>query len=227
MAQIFHISGTCLINAEIGKVESKFPVSGFNRVACHRRRLQTPWDSPCKPVFNRALSLVRRAICEGRAMIWGLHTASPAPDSLGQAFSNLLHEVTPCRGVSLRIFILGSARALNPAIQEQLFLIGREAVMNALRHSTATKIEVEVQYLRDLLRVFVRDNGRGINPEAVQKGSDSHWGLRGMRERAENIGARFGIRSRTGAGTELFVAIPVDFTKRQTVPESQEPEPGR
>ena len=56
--------------------------------------------------------------------------------------------------------------------------------MNALRHSQATKIEVEVQYLRDLLRVFVRDNGCGINPEADQKASDSHWGLRGMRERA-------------------------------------------
>ena len=87
--------------------------------------------------------------------------------------------------------------------------------MNALRHSQATKIEVEVQYLGDLLRVFVRDNGRGIKPEAVQKGSDSHWGLRGMRERAENIGARFGIWSRTGAGTEVCVALPVDVAKRQ------------
>ena len=197
-------------NAEIGKVESKFPVSGFNRVACHRRRLQTPWDSPCKPVFNRALSLVRRAICKGRAMIWGLHTASPAPDSLGQAFSNLLHEVTPCRGVSLRIFILGSARALNPAIQEQLFLIGREAVMNALRHSTATKIEVEVQYLRDVLCLFVRDNGCGINPDEIQKVRNSLWALRGMRDRAENIRAQFGIWSRPGAGTEVRVAVAVD-----------------
>ena len=62
---------------------------------------------------------------------------------------------------------------------------------------------------------FVRDNGWGINPEAVQNESDSHWGLRGMRKRAENIGARFGIWSRTGAGTEVCVAIPIDFAKRQ------------
>lgn len=197
-------------NEEIGKVESRFPVSGFNRVACHRRRLQTPSDSLCKPVFSRALSLVHRAICEGRTMIWGLHTASRAPDSLGQAFSNLLHEVTPCRGASLRILILGRARALNPAIQEQLFLIGREAVMNALRHSTATKIEVEVQYLRDFLCLFVRDNGCGINPDEIQKVRNSVWGLRGMRDRAENIGAQFGIWSRPGAGTEVRVAVPVD-----------------
>ena len=117
--------------------------------------------------------------------------------------------------LQLRIFVCGKPWTLDSAIQEQLFLVGREAVINALRHSQATEIEVEIQYLRDLLRVFVRDNGCGINPEAVQRECDSHWGLRGMRERAEHIAARFGIWSRTGAGTEVCVAIPVDITKRQ------------
>jgi signal transduction histidine kinase len=165
---------------------------------------------------EHALRLVRQAIDEGRAAIRGVHTASLAPSSLEQAFSNLLSEVATGRGLRLRIFVQGKPRTLNPAIQEQLFLIGREAVMNALRHSQATKIEVEVQYLRTLLRVFVRDNGCGINPEAVQEESDSHWGLLGMRERAENIGARFGIWSRTGAGTEVRVAVPVDVAKTTT-----------
>jgi len=181
----------------------------------HHAVEQTPADYPSKPALSSALRLVNQAIDEGRAAIQGIHTASTAPSSLEHAFSNLLGEVATGRGLRLRVFVQGKPWTLNPAIQEQLFLIGREAAMNALRHSQATKIEVEVQYLRDLLRVFVRDNGRGINPEAVQKGSDSHWGLRGMRERAENIGARFGIWSRTGAGTEMCVAIPIDFAKRQ------------
>ena len=91
----------------------------------------------------------------------------------------------------------------------------------AVRSGTAkrrriTKIVVEVQYLRDFLWVLVRDNGYGIKPEAVQKESDSHWGLRGMRKRAENIGARFDIESRTGAGTEVRVAVPIDIVKRTT-----------
>src|SRR6202030_3480254 len=105
------------------------------------------------------------------------------------------------RDLQLRIFVCGRPWTLDAAIQEQLFLIGREAAMNALRHSQATKIEVEVQYLHDLLRVFVRDNGCGINPEAVQRESDPHCGLRGMRERAENISARFDIWSMTGTET--------------------------
>ena len=146
----------------------------------------------------------------------GIHATSPAPSSLEEALSDLLREAAPGGNLEIRLFVQGSPRALNPAIQEQLFLIGREAVMNALRHSGATEVQVEVQYLHDVLRVSVRDNGCGINPEAVQKESDSHWGLRGMRERAENIGARFDIWSRTGAGTEVRVAVPVDVAKRTT-----------
>jgi signal transduction histidine kinase len=83
--------------------------------------------------------------------------------------------------------------------------------MNALRHSEATEIEVAVQYRRDFLLVFVRDNGCGINPEALQEKRDSHWGLRGMRDRAENIGARFEIRSRSAGGTEVGVVFPSDL----------------
>ncbi len=158
---------------------------------------------------------MNQAIDEGRAAIQGIHTASTAPSSLEHAFSNLLGEVATGRGLRLRVFVQGKPWTLNPAIQEQLFLIGREAAMNALRHSQATKIEVEIQYQHDLLRVFVRDNGCGINPRTVQRECDSHWGLRGMRERAENISARFAVWSRTGAGTEVCVAIPIDVTKRQ------------
>jgi signal transduction histidine kinase len=135
--------------------------------------------------------------------------------SLEQALSNLLCEVARFQGVSLRIVVLGKPRALNPATQEQFFLIGREAIINALRHSTSTTIEVEVQYLRDLLCLLVRDNGCGINPDEILRVRDSHWGLRRMRNRAENIGARFGIWSRPGAGTEVCVAMPVDVTNRR------------
>ena len=172
---------------------------------------QSPPDSPSKPVLSRALRLVLRAIDEGRAAIRGVREASPEPSSLEQTFSALFSEVTTARGPRVRLFVQGKARTLNPAIQEQLFLIGREAVMNALRHSNATKIEVEVQYLVDLIHVFVRDNGCGINQEAILRDSDSHWGLRGMRERAQKIGARLGIWSRPSAGTEVRIVAPVDY----------------
>jgi signal transduction histidine kinase len=158
-------------------------------------------DSYSKPVLSRALQLVR-------PVIRGIHTALPLPASLEQAFSALLHEIKPGRGVTLRIFIEGKQQALRPAVQERLFLIGREAVVNALRHSKATKIEVELQYLRCSVRMFVRDNGCGINPDSVQKEGDSCCGVRQMRDRAESIDAQFGIWSRPGAGTEVRISVP-------------------
>ena len=166
-----------------------------------------------KAALNRALRLVRRAVDEGCACMQGRDPASPAGSSLERAVANLLGDMTSGRVPRLRIFVQGEPLTLNLLIQQQLFLIVREAATNALRHSEATKIEVEVQYLSDALRVVVRDNGCGINPEAFQRRIDSHRGLCGMRDRAEKIGARFGIWSRPGVGTEVCVAVP-DIAKR-------------
>jgi signal transduction histidine kinase len=174
----------------------------------HQAVEETPDDSPSRPALSRVLHLVNRAIDEGRAAMRGVRTASPAPSNLEQAFSNLINEVTTESGPQLRISVQGEPPMLDPGIQEQLFLVGREAVMNALRHSEGTEIEIEVQYLGNRVRVFVRDNGCGINPEAVQEKSDSHWGLRGMRERVKNIGARIDLRSRPYGGTEVDIAVP-------------------
>jgi signal transduction histidine kinase len=161
-----------------------------------------------KDALNCALRLLRRAVNEGRVRIQGLDTASTAGSSLEQAVANFLGDMTTGRVPRLRIFVQGEPMTLNPAIQQQLFLIVREAATNALRHSEATKIEVEVQYLHHSLRVVVRDNGCGINPEAFRKRSDSPRGLCGMRDQAEKIGARFGIWSGPGVGTEVCVALP-------------------
>jgi signal transduction histidine kinase len=96
---------------------------------------------------------------------------------------------------------------LKPEIQEQINLIGREALVNALLHSEATCIEAEVEYLPRRLRVVVRDNGRGVDPQVTGAPSDAHWGLVGMRDRAESIGAKLTIWSRPGAGTEVEISV--------------------
>src|SRR5262249_7896758 len=104
--------------------------------------------------------------------------------------------------------VSGHSRAMKPTVQEQIYLIAREALVNALRHSGATSIEAEVEYLPGRLRVVVRDNGRGIDPELIRSGRrDGHWGMTSMRERAENIGAQLKVRSCTSAGTDVELSI--------------------
>jgi len=143
-----------------------------------------------------------------------MHSALPAHSSFEKAFSYLLSDLATIGNPRLRLFAQGTSAALNPAIQEPLFLIGREAILNAFRHSEATTIEVEIQYRRDVLRMLVRDNGAGIGPAAVQQ-SDSHRGLRVMRARAEEIGARIEIWSGKGSGTEVSVAVPLNTPIRE------------
>ena len=172
---------------------------------------QTPADSPSKLSLERAIHLVDRAVHDGRVVLQRLPSAGSPSASLEQAFSELRNEFTSGNGARFRILVVGKPQALNPGIREQIFLIGREAVVNALRHSGASNIEVEVEYLRSRTRVLVRDDGCGIDPKVVRSGRNSHWGLRGMRERAESIGAPFRIWSKRGAGTEVEICVSADI----------------
>ena len=80
--------------------------------------------------------------------------------------------------------------------------------MNAFRHSRASKIELKLEYSSRQLRILVRDDGCGIDPQVLQSGREGHWGLSGMRERAERIGARLKVWSRAVAGTEVELTVP-------------------
>jgi signal transduction histidine kinase len=82
---------------------------------------------------------------------------------------------------------------------------------NAFRHSQGNKIEIQLEYSTKHLRILVRDDGAGIDPEVLHAGRDGHWGLAGMRERAESIGARLKVWSGTNAGTEVELLIPGDI----------------
>jgi signal transduction histidine kinase len=176
----------------------------------HQAVEEVPADSPTRASLCRALNLMQRVIDEGREVLQGLRSCAIASMSLEQALSGVRDEYTT-KGVGFRIFVTGRPEVLKPAIQEQIYLIGREALVNALRHSEATSIEAEVEYLPRRVRLVVRDNGCGMDPKVVRSGRDSHWGLRGMRERADSIGAKLRIMSRPGAGTEVEVSVAADI----------------
>ena len=172
----------------------------------HRAVDELPADSPSKNSLTRALRLIYRVIDEGRDALDGLRSRIEAPTNLEKAFADMRDDFAP-DGPPLRISVMGRATALHPAVQEQVYLIGREALVNALRHSGATMIEAEIEYLPSKLRVIVRDNGSGIDPQMLESGRNSPWGLVGMRERAKNIGAQLQMWSRKGAGTEVEISL--------------------
>lgn len=166
-----------------------------------------PCNSPSRHSLVRALSVMYRVIEEGRLTLQGLRSSAPGPSSLETALSGLHEELLFGPSVEFRILVAGRQQAVAPEAGEQVHLIAREAVANALRHSGATKIEIELEYTGRRVKVAVRDNGCGMDQEAVRGRQDGHWGLLGMRERAESIGAQFTIWSRIGAGTEVEISL--------------------
>jgi signal transduction histidine kinase len=173
----------------------------------HRAVDELPADSPSKNSLSQALRLIYQVMDEGRNVLDGLRSRVDPPANLEKAFVAMRDDFTP-DGPQLQISVMGRPTALNPAVQEQVCLIGREALVNALRHSGATMIEAEIEYLPTKVRVVVRDNGSGIDPGRLESGRNSHWGLAGMRERAKNIGAQLQMWSRNGAGTEVELSLP-------------------
>jgi len=167
-----------------------------------------PADSPAKPLVERVLQLMRQVSEEGRNAIRSLRSPQSESHDLEQEFSRIREEIATNKQIDFRVVVQGLPRQLHPFIRGEAYLIGREAVTNAFHHSQATKIEVEVEYLPRILRILVRDNGCGIDPKVLDVGREGHWGLSGMRERTENIGAQLRIMSRTGTGTEVELSIP-------------------
>lgn len=167
-----------------------------------------PADSPARAQFGHVQRLMGQVIEEGRNAVRGLRTGSSDSLSLEQALSMISHELSAEGPPGFRVVVEGRPKPLHPAVRDEVYRIGHEALVNAFRHSRAKNIEVEVEYVADSLRLLVSDDGVGIDAQVLRSGRDGHWGLSGMRERAERIGARLKVRSRTAAGTEVELHVP-------------------
>lgn len=169
-----------------------------------------PADSPAKPILRRALDLICKGLDKGRAALLGLRSPVLPEGSLEKALGDVRDAFSPDSRTRFSIVILGENRPLIPAVQDQVYWIAREALLNALRHSAASRVEVEIEYRPRKLRVVVRDDGTGIEPAALRIARmNSHWGLTGMQERAASIGAKVRVWSKRRAGTEVEISLPI------------------
>src|SRR6266567_4648618 len=167
-----------------------------------------PENSPVKPIVSRVLTLMKDVIEDGRNTLRGLRSRTYELHDLAQAFSRIPEELSLQQQLDYRVIVEGEPRPLHPVIRDDVYRIGREALVNSFRHAQASSIEVEIEYGAKQLRVLVRDNGGGIDPQVLHSGREGHWGLSGMRERAERIGARLTVWTRPVGGTEIELSVP-------------------
>jgi signal transduction histidine kinase len=109
----------------------------------------------------------------------------------------------------LRVIVEGQRRAKRAIITEEIYRVARELLRNAYRHAHANNIEAEIRYDPDAFLLVIRDDGKGIDPTVLKdRGRAGHWGLPGIYERADGIGAHLDIWSEAGAGTEFRLTVP-------------------
>jgi signal transduction histidine kinase len=148
-----------------------------------------------------------------------LRPAANAVADLAQTLAAEGEQFTKLHSAQFRVSVQGAPRELHPIVREQGFLIGREALANAFRHSAAANIEAEVTYGEQALHIRIRDDGRGISETVLDAGGrPGHFGLLGMRERAQQLGADIEVWSKPGAGTEIDLRVPAEVAYRSSQP---------
>jgi signal transduction histidine kinase len=175
----------------------------------HAVARQMPGDEPARDALERTLDRADQVLAEGRDRVRNLRATAASLDDLPAAFKRIAEE-TPNEGeATFKTVVEGGVRELHPVVLEETFSIGREALINALTHSGGRHVEVEITYDARQFRLRVRDDGRGIDSKILEEGGrPDHWGMRGMRERAQKIGAQLKIWSRPETGTEVELVVP-------------------
>lgn len=174
----------------------------------HAVAAQMRGDDPAYGALEKTLDQADQVLAEGRDSIRNLRGSTATSGDLPAAFQRIVEETPQGNGVAFKTVVEGSVRELHPIIREESYCIGREALVNALTHSEGRNVEVEITYDPRQFRLRVRDDGRGIDPAIIAEGRPDHWGLRGMRERAERIGAQLNLWSRSETGTEVELTVP-------------------
>jgi len=154
-----------------------------------------------------------QAITEGRDAVKGLRASATGTTDLASVIGALGEELSADVAGPLRpdvtVNVEGTPRPLVPLVHDDIYRVAGEALRNAFRHAHAHRIEVEIRYIERQLRLRIRDDGRGMDGMAFDRGQRTgHYGLAGMRERAELVGGELAIWSELDSGTEIELTVP-------------------
>jgi signal transduction histidine kinase/ligand-binding sensor domain-containing protein len=163
----------------------------------------------CERLRGTIESLIR----EARQSIWDLRSPALLSTDLATALRRAGETIVGATPVRFDFSVSGVPPPMRLLrIEESLLRIGQEALSNAVRHASATKVRMELEYHEDSVTLRVIDNGQGFNLDDSTFVVEHHWGLGTMQERAEEVGGQFRLRTRPGEGTEVEASVPFAAT---------------
>jgi ligand-binding sensor domain-containing protein/signal transduction histidine kinase len=153
---------------------------------------------------------VQNSLAEARRSIWQLRSQDSDDEDLPSKLSKIATQVTSTTPIKVRFQVLGTYRRLPHDVEQELLKIGQEAVANVVRHANADHIKIDLNFEAKKLKLAIADDGRGFAGDPSSFYSNGHFGLKGMRERAERIDAKLTVKSTAGEGTQVLVETEID-----------------
>jgi signal transduction histidine kinase len=157
------------------------------------------------------------AIQEARTALSSMRTTTTQTNDLPDSFRRAAEECRVLGSMEINFSITGEIREIHPVIRDEIYRIGYEAIHNACKHSKSTRLSVAMSYSRNFL-LLIRDDGLGFDSAAAEQGQKGHFGLQGMRERANRIGGELTVASSPGSGAEIRLVVPGSVVFRNSGP---------
>ena len=158
--------------------------------------------------LRRMRRQVEAYIREARQSISDLRSPLLETRTLADALREIGRDATADTPVHFSLAVSGRTRPCATRLENELLRIGQEAITNAVRHAKARHIELELRFAADAVALRVVDDGQGLLPDNAAEAHEAHYGLTGMKERAEHLGGRFRVASLPQGGTEVEAVLP-------------------
>ena len=176
---------------------------------------QSADPTPMRGAMEQLSAWLGRATEESRTALNSLRTSTTEENDLVSAFRRAIEDCRTQSFMEASLSVVGEVSEMHPIVRDEVYRIGYEAIRNACVHSQAARLQVELTYAEDLI-LRVRDSGVGIAPAIADGGREGHFGLQGMRERADRIMAKLTVETSTSNGTEIKLVVPGSIIYQKT-----------
>jgi signal transduction histidine kinase len=153
--------------------------------------------------------MVRHSLTEARRSVMDLRASALEGQDLPSALSEAARQWTAGSSVEVHVDVAGGNRKLPEEMEQNLLRIAQEAVANTIKHAHAKEVQIRLEMENGRLRLLVADDGQGFEQREAFSEIGGHFGLLGMRERAERLGGELELHSQPGHGTQVEVTVPL------------------
>jgi signal transduction histidine kinase/ligand-binding sensor domain-containing protein len=180
---------------------------------------ELPPQAPVRVNMEAILDSADQMLVDGRDQVMDMRARMKYVSDLRATLKSTGTSMAQEFGVKFGFSADGLVQPTQAVVNDDIYCIAREALSNAFRHASAQRVEVHLNYGSETFALHVRDDGLGIDDAVLDAGGrHGHWGLTGMRERAQGIGGKLDIWSSTGKGTEVVLTLPSESVYTGAVP---------